>query len=287
MSSSASTTLATRDAKTDSDTGSYAQRNAHYWRRNLAICVFGSFTTLVSLTLLLPFLPIYVEQLGVHGNAAIVEWSGIAFGATFLGTGLTAPLWGYLSDRYGRRPMLIRAAVGMALLMPLIGLAHNVWQLVLLRLFRHGAGGNPDAARTGRLGAGHIVDRRAVRRLDRPPDRRLAARADRHTPDFFPRWRRDRSGGTGDDVVCPRRLPARAIDRSARRAGQAGRCAMAGDRADVRHRHAGAVFEYVDRTHHHRLFTRNRRRPQPGGAVRRCGDGRLGLWQPADGGAAG
>lgn len=113
---------------------SYSQRNSRYWKRNLAICVFGSFTTLVSLTLLLPFLPIYVEQLGVHQNAAIVEWSGIAFGATFLGTGLTAPLWGYLGDRYGRKPMLVRAAVGMALLMPLIGLAHNVWQLTLLRL---------------------------------------------------------------------------------------------------------------------------------------------------------
>src|SRR5471030_1323222 len=81
---------------------SYADRNTLHWKRNLVICVFGSFTTLVSLTLLLPFLPVYVEQLGVRHSAAIVEWSGIAFGATFLGTGLTAPLWGYLSDRYGR-----------------------------------------------------------------------------------------------------------------------------------------------------------------------------------------
>ncbi len=73
---------------------SYADRNTSYWKRNLAICVFGSFTTLVSLTLLLPFLPVYVEQLGVEGKAAIVEWSGVAFGATFLGTALAAPLWG-------------------------------------------------------------------------------------------------------------------------------------------------------------------------------------------------
>ncbi len=141
-----STTAGNTLTATDSDSDSYAQRNARYWRRNLAICVFGSFTTLVSLTLLLPFLPIYVEQLGVRDNAAIVEWSGIAFGATFLGTGLTAPLWGYLSDRYGRRPMLIRAAVGMALLMPLIGLAHNVWQLVLLRLAAGLIGGYASSA---------------------------------------------------------------------------------------------------------------------------------------------
>jgi DHA1 family multidrug resistance protein-like MFS transporter len=113
---------------------SYAARNSEYWKRNLWICVFGSFTTLVGLTLVLPFLPLYVEKLGAEGNAAIVEWSGVAFGATFLGTALTAPLWGSLGDRYGRKVMLVRAAVGMAIIMPLLGCVHHVWQLVGLRL---------------------------------------------------------------------------------------------------------------------------------------------------------
>jgi MFS family permease len=120
---------------------SYSADNALHWKRNLVICVFGSFTTLVSLTLLLPFLPVYVEELGVKQNAAIVGWSGVAFGATFLGTGLTAPLWGYLSDRYGRKPMLVRAAVGMAIVMPLIGCAHNVYELTLLRFLAGIIGG--------------------------------------------------------------------------------------------------------------------------------------------------
>ena len=44
---------------------SYAERNERHWKRNLAVCVFGSFTTLVSLSMLLPFLPLYVRQLGV------------------------------------------------------------------------------------------------------------------------------------------------------------------------------------------------------------------------------
>lgn len=112
----------------------YVSGNARHWKRNLAVCVFGSFTTLVSLTLLLPFLPLYVEQLGVKSTSSIVTWSGIAFGATFLGTGVTAPLWGHLGDRVGRKPMLVRAAVGMAMVMPMMGLAHNVHELVLLRL---------------------------------------------------------------------------------------------------------------------------------------------------------
>ncbi|ASU37113.1 MFS transporter [Herbaspirillum sp. meg3] len=120
---------------------SYAHDNALHWKRNLVVCVFGSFTTLVSLTLLLPFLPVYVEELGVKQNSAIVWWSGIAFGATFLGTGLTAPLWGYLSDRFGRKPMLVRAAIGMAIVMPLIGCAHNVVELTLLRLLAGVIGG--------------------------------------------------------------------------------------------------------------------------------------------------
>ncbi|WP_414449921.1 MFS transporter [Burkholderia sp. 22PA0099] len=105
-----------------------------HWRRNLAVCVFGSFTTIVSMTLLLPFLPLYVEQLGVHDPAAIVQWSGVAYGATFFTAALTAPLWGRLADRYGRKLMLIRASLGMTIVMSLMGIAHDVWQLVALRL---------------------------------------------------------------------------------------------------------------------------------------------------------
>ena len=134
------------DEEVPSKEESYSSRNARYWKRNLIVCVFGSFTTLVSLTLLLPFLPIFVEELGVKQRAAIVEWSGLAFGATFLATGLTAPLWGHLADRFGRRPMLIRAAIGMAAIMPLIGLAHNVYELVLLRLAAGLVGGYSSAS---------------------------------------------------------------------------------------------------------------------------------------------
>ncbi|PPA00459.1 MFS transporter, partial [Pseudomonas sp. MWU12-2312b] len=68
----------------------YADRNLSYWRRNLAVCVFGSFTSLVSLSMLLPFLPLYVQQLGVTSQADVVRWSAVAFGATFFGTAITA-----------------------------------------------------------------------------------------------------------------------------------------------------------------------------------------------------
>jgi len=111
------------------------------WKRNLFICVVGSFTTIVAMTLILPFLPLYVEQLGVTDHAAVVQWSGIAYGITFFAAALAAPVWGRLGDRYGRKLMLVRASLGMAVAMSLMGIAHNVWQLVALRVLPGVLGG--------------------------------------------------------------------------------------------------------------------------------------------------
>lgn len=112
-----------------------------YWRRNLLVCVVGSFTTIVAMTLLLPFLPLYVAQLGVTDQAAIVQWSGVAYGATFFTAALVAPLWGRLADIYGRKLMMMRASLGMAIAMSLIGMAHNAWDLVAFRLLAGFVGG--------------------------------------------------------------------------------------------------------------------------------------------------
>jgi MFS family permease len=112
-----------------------------YWKRNLVISLVGSFTTIVAMTLLLPFLPLYVEELGVSDHAAIVQWSGIAYGATFLAAACVAPIWGRLGDIYGRKLMLVRASLGMTIAISLMGMAGNIWQLVALRLFVGLAGG--------------------------------------------------------------------------------------------------------------------------------------------------
>lgn len=117
------------ELKGEDDTG------APHWKRNLAVCILGSFINIVSLTLVVPFLPVYVEELGIEGQASIANWSGACFAAAFLTAGLMAPLWGKLSDIYGRKPMLIRASLGMAIGMSLMGMVGNVWQFLGLRLF--------------------------------------------------------------------------------------------------------------------------------------------------------
>jgi MFS family permease len=116
------------------------------WRRNLWVCVAGSFTTLIGMTLLIPFLPIYVEQLGARGQLEIAWWSATAYASTFLAAALVAPLWGRLGDRYGRKQSLIRASLGMALAISLTGLAQNVFQLVALRALTGLLGGYASGA---------------------------------------------------------------------------------------------------------------------------------------------
>lgn len=119
-----------------------------YWKRNLAISVFGAFTSIIAMTLLIPLLPAYIEELGISNMAEISQWSGIAYGATFLSAALVAPLWGRLSDRFGRKLMLVRASLGMTIVMAMMGFAHNVWELVALRLLVGLAGGYSSGANT-------------------------------------------------------------------------------------------------------------------------------------------
>ncbi|MBI4493438.1 MAG: MFS transporter [Chloroflexi bacterium] len=81
-----------------------------------------------------PFLPLYIRELGVESVAEAALWSGLLVG---LAPGLSAlanPFWGLLADRFGPRPMLLRALVTFSLLLALMGLATSLWHLVALRI---------------------------------------------------------------------------------------------------------------------------------------------------------
>lgn len=104
------------------------------WKRNLWICWFGSFITATGLSQITPVLPLYIEQLGITNTSAVEQWSGIAFGITFIASAVFSPIWGRMADQYGRKPMLLRASLGMAIVISLMGLVNNVYQLVGLRL---------------------------------------------------------------------------------------------------------------------------------------------------------
>lgn len=118
------------------------------WKRNLFVSWFGSFSTTAGMSLVIPFLPLYIEQLGVHNTANVEQWAGIAFGSTFLLSAIVSPVWGRLADQRGRKLMLLRASIGMAIVMTLIGFVHNVYELVGLRLLMGTVSGYISAAIT-------------------------------------------------------------------------------------------------------------------------------------------
>lgn len=103
------------------------------WKVNLISFWLGCFFTGLAMSQILPFLPLYVEQLGVSDHQSLSLWSGLVFSGTFLVSAVVSPLWGSLADRKGRKLMLLRASLGMAIVIALQGLATNVWQLFALR----------------------------------------------------------------------------------------------------------------------------------------------------------
>jgi DHA1 family multidrug resistance protein-like MFS transporter len=94
----------------------------------------------------LPFLPLFIQTLGVHPLSNVEEWAGIIGSANFLTAALCAPLWGALADKFGRRAMVIRSSVGGAIATALMGLSGNVWQLVGARGVMGAFGGFSSAA---------------------------------------------------------------------------------------------------------------------------------------------
>jgi MFS family permease len=119
-----------------------------FWKRNLLVCWFGCFATAAGLSQIAPVLPLYIEHLGVQNIEEIEQWSGIAFGVTFIIMAIASPIWGQAADRYGRKPMLLRASLGMAIVIACMGFVQNVYQLVGLRLIQGAVSGFISAAIT-------------------------------------------------------------------------------------------------------------------------------------------
>ena len=75
------------------------------WRKNLVIAWIGCFFTGASISLVMPFIPVYVEQLGTPKDQ-IELFSGLAISVTAFASAVVAPIWGNLADRKGRKLMM-------------------------------------------------------------------------------------------------------------------------------------------------------------------------------------
>jgi len=105
------------------------------WQVNLAVLWFGNFLVMAGMTMIMPFLALYLkDDFGLVDEHEISVWAGLIFAANFVTAFIFQPLWGKLSDRYGRKIMLQRSSFGMAIIIIAMGFAQSPLHLLLLRV---------------------------------------------------------------------------------------------------------------------------------------------------------
>lgn len=96
----------------------------------MTVATFIGFT---GFTLVMPFLPLYFEQLGVTNPSAVAVWSGVSLGVTPAVTALMAPLWARVAERYGKKLMVARSLGSFVVIMALMAFVRAPWQVLALR----------------------------------------------------------------------------------------------------------------------------------------------------------
>lgn len=131
------------------------------WRRNLYVIWIAEFVSIVGFSAAVPFLPYYVQELGITAPGQAELWSGLLHSLHGLTMGLMAPVWGSLADRWGHKPMVVRAMFGGALLLGAMSAVSNVQQLLVLRTVQ-GAVTGTVVASTALVAAGTPVEQRGM-----------------------------------------------------------------------------------------------------------------------------
>jgi DHA1 family multidrug resistance protein-like MFS transporter len=103
------------------------------WRKNqIAVTVSGAFLSF-GYTLVIPFLPIFVRQLGVESTGGIAFWSGLLIATSPIIASLAGPLWGRIGDRRGMKALATRTTAANTIFWFMMGFSRNVWQLLAWR----------------------------------------------------------------------------------------------------------------------------------------------------------
>ncbi len=103
------------------------------WQKNLYAIFVAEFIVIMGFSFVSPFMPLFIQELGAFTNQQAAFWAGIATSASGIAMFFSAPLWGIVADRWGRKPMVLRAMFGAGTILALIGLAPNIYYVIALR----------------------------------------------------------------------------------------------------------------------------------------------------------
>lgn len=121
-------------------------KSKEVWKRNLFVLSAAQFVYRAGTRSLIPFLPLFIQDLGNTSTVSAAIWSGWIFAVPFIVSFFTTPLWGSFGDRYGRKLMTIISVFGFALSQYLMGSSANLTQLLIFAAFQEALGGFYPAA---------------------------------------------------------------------------------------------------------------------------------------------
>ncbi len=104
------------------------------WKRTYWAVWFSNLIAAMGMMSILPFFPSHLEAMGLEDRASIATWTGVVFGAAPLSAAIVSPIWGALGDRFGRRLMVVRSMIGIAIFVGAMAYATSPWQLLVLRI---------------------------------------------------------------------------------------------------------------------------------------------------------
>jgi DHA1 family multidrug resistance protein-like MFS transporter len=102
-------------------------------RRNILAAATAGGIGFTGFTLVMPFLPLYIRELGTTDVGEIAMWTGLTLGATPTVTAISAPLWGRVGDKYGSKVLVIRSLAAFILTKAGMAFVTAPWQLFALR----------------------------------------------------------------------------------------------------------------------------------------------------------
>lgn len=120
--------------------------NTRVWRQNFLTLWSGQFIAIAGLTVMVPLLPFYIEELSGKSDPTNYWWMGLCLAAPAITMFIFSPVWGSMGDRRGRKWMVVRALIGLAICLILMSFAQTPWQLFLCRLLQGAFGGVVDAS---------------------------------------------------------------------------------------------------------------------------------------------
>jgi MFS transporter, DHA1 family, multidrug resistance protein len=113
-----------------------SESSDRHWRRNQFAVTAASFLGFMGFTLVMPFLPIFISQLGVSDVGDIAVWTGLSLGITPAITAFLAPVWGRIADRFGRKILVERSLVSFVIIMAAMAFVTRPWHVFALRMLQ-------------------------------------------------------------------------------------------------------------------------------------------------------